>query len=449
MTIRLSRPVAALAAIGVVSLAPAPLAAQGTASTAARPEARPISLDEAMRLADRNAPQTVQARGAIRTSRASATSAFGAFLPSISLGASTTRTPGGVRFNPQTEETIDLPTTWQYGDNIGAQLRLFDGGQRWFDLRQARQNVTASEASDVAARYTVRLNVAQQYYNVLAARESEAAALAQRRQAEQQFRVSAARVAAGAATRSDSLRAIIQVGNARLALATAQNARNAAEAALTRLVASPTLVTASPADTLQAPGAIPDSAMLVRLAEGGPLVDQARAQHRAAEAGERSAWTNYLPTVNASVSRSRSGTDETLRFAPDPIYNSQFRLSFSFPLFDGFQREQQRVLADVQEDNAQAQYRDARLLAQQSLVQSLGTLRTAQERIDIQLASVAAAEEDLRVQEQRYALGASTQLDVLTSQTQLNQARAQLIQARYDYRVARAQIEALIGQALP
>jgi outer membrane protein len=61
---------------------------------------------------------------------------------------------------------------------------------------------------------------------------------------------------------------------------------------------------------------------------------------------------------------------------------------------------------------------------------------------------VEAAEEDLRVQQQRYTLGASTLLDLLTSQLTLNQARASLIQARLDARVARAQIEALIGREL-
>ena len=59
-----------------------------------------------------------------------------------------------------------------------------------------------------------------------------------------------------------------------------------------------------------------------------------------------------------------------------------------------------------------------------------------------------AAQEDLRVQQQRYALGASTLLDLLTSQSTLNGARASLIQARQDYRIARAQIEAIIGRDL-
>jgi outer membrane protein len=81
-------------------------------------------------------------------------------------------------------------------------------------------------------------------------------------------------------------------------------------------------------------------------------------------------------------------------------------------------------------------------------VQYLGALRTAQQQIAIQVAAVAAAEEDIRVQQQRYELGASTQLDVLTSQSQLVQARLSLIQARFNYRVAKAQLEALVGRTL-
>jgi outer membrane protein len=86
------------------------------------------------------------------------------------------------------------------------------------------------------------------------------------------------------------------------------------------------------------------------------------------------------------------------------------------------------------------------LLAQQQLTQYMSSFRSAEQRVQIQLASVAAAEEDLRVQQRRYSLGASTFLDVLSSQTTLGQARALLIQARFDARVAKAQIETLTGK---
>ena len=130
------------------------------------------------------------------------------------------------------------------------------------------------------------------------------------------------------------------------------------------------------------------------------------------------------------------------------LYSKSLGLTLNFPFFNNFNREDQVVRARVSQDNAAAQLRDAHLAAQQSLIQQFGALRTAEERIRIQQASVLAAQEDLRVQQQRYALSASTLLDLLTSQSQLNQARAALIQARQDYRIARAQIEAIIGRDL-
>jgi outer membrane protein len=122
--------------------------------------------------------------------------------------------------------------------------------------------------------------------------------------------------------------------------------------------------------------------------------------------------------------------------------------NFSYPAFNGFQREQQAVQVDVALRTAEAQLRDARLGARQALVAQLRALQGAQARARVQQASIAAAEEDLRVQQQRYALGVSTLLDLLTSQAQLNQARQALIQARLDGRIARAQLSALVGREL-
>ena len=62
--------------------------------------------------------------------------------------------------------------------------------------------------------------------------------------------------------------------------------------------------------------------------------------------------------------------------------------------------------------------------------------------------SVAAAEEDLRVQQERYRLGASTIIEVLSSQEALNQAEVDEVQGHFDLLLAKAQIEALIGREL-
>src|SRR5204863_356046 len=70
---------------------------------------------------------------------------------------------------------------------------------------------------------------------------------------------------------------VVQVGNAQLALITAQTEKEAADAQLTRLVGSPVPVTADPASVQENMAALPDSAELARLALNGPAVQQAQA----------------------------------------------------------------------------------------------------------------------------------------------------------------------------
>ena len=411
---------------------------------------RPIALDEAIRLALRRSPLAIQAEGNEATSRAARVSAIGAILPSASLSMGRVYQMGGgqTRINQNGEEVqVASRPTSSTGLSMG--MTLFDGGQRLYDLRRSKSAIEAAEANRVAVRYDVALQVKRQYFAVLAALESQEAARVQMQQAEQQFRSSIAKVRAGVATRSDSLRGVIQVGNAQLALITAQSNLSSANAALTRIIGSDQPVTADPRSLLENMAALPDSAELASLAMNGPAVEEARANLEAAEEARKASKATYLPSLSASYSRSGSGVDPRFGLGADPYnYNGRLSFSLSYPVFNGFQREEQVVRARVAENNAQAAYRDAQLGAQQSLTQYIGVLRGASQRVAVQLASVAAAEEDVRVQQQRYNIGASTLLDLLTSQAALAQAQQALIQARYDYRIARAELEALIGREL-
>jgi outer membrane protein len=424
-------------------LAPAVLAGQVTDTAAT-----PITLSEAILLAQRNSLSTVQARGSIRTSEAAVKQSYAAFLPSFSLSAGTQRQSGD-RFDTQGNLVPFTGNPTNYSTGLSSNLQLFDGGRRFFDVKRSKADVDVAEAGETVSRYNVALQVKQQYYNILAARESENAANAQVEQAQQQLRAASLRLRAGAAIVSDSLRSVVQLGNARLAQLTAQNNLQLANATLTRLVASPRPVTATVSDTLDARVVIPDISELEPLVSKSPTIQQADAQLESAHASLRSAKTSFLPTVNMNFNRSGSGLDPQFGIGDKRYaYNQNLSFSMNFPLFNNLTREVNVARAIVAEDVAEVALRDARYLARQTLVQSLGQMRIAQEQIAIQTTSVAAAAEDVRVQQRRYELGATTLLDLLTSQTQLDAARTALIRARYDYRVAKAQLEALIGRDL-
>ncbi|MEO6778073.1 MAG: TolC family protein, partial [Gemmatimonadaceae bacterium] len=191
-----------------------------------------------------------------------------------------------------------------------------------------------------------------------------------------------------------------------------------------------------------------DSAAVVAHAEVAPNIMQATAMLAAAEQRRKAARASYIPTVNASYSRGGNGLG-AYGIGNDPfVYSGQLNLSLSIPIFNGFAREAQVANATINQTNAAASLRDARLAARQLSVQYIDQLRLGQEQITVQRASIAAATENLRVVQQRYNLGLSTIVDLLTAQTTLNQAQSNLIAARNAARLATAQIEALIGQPL-
>ncbi|MGH3054728.1 MAG: TolC family protein, partial [Gaiellaceae bacterium] len=229
----------------------------------------------------------------------------------------------------------------------------------------------------------------------------------------------------------------------------ASTAREVANASLTRAVGTPYAVTA--VENLEIPEhplAVEDST-LARLAEQGPAVAGAEADLESSRSALSAAWSTYLPSISASYSRNGNGAGTEPWPGGDNFgYSGVLRFSVSLPLFTQLQREQQVTAARVDEQNAIAALRDARLGARENLAQSLGAYRSALEHITAGVATLEAAEEDLRMQQERYALGVSTQLDVLTSQTQLDMARRDLIRARYDAHVARAELEALTGRDL-
>ncbi len=435
------------ASIALLILPAAALSAQGIPDTLV---ARPIPLREAVSLAEQNGLGAIQARGQTRSAESGVRAARGALLPSATISMGQVN-QSGERLDTQGRLVPYLATQpWTYNTGLNASVNLFDGGRRWNEVKRTRYDVGAAEANEVTQKYSLALQVKTQYYAILAAREAEGAAQAQLQLAQEQLKTSIVRTRAGVVTLSDSLRSVIAVGNAQLALITARNNVRVASAALTRLVGSETLVTAQASDTLDRGLAPVDSVALAALLDDAPTVRQSEAQLSSADAAVKSAKTPYLPSIDFTYSRSGNGFSQTYGLNGKPFaYTNNFNLRLSYTLFNNFQREDALTRAEVTADLVQAQVRDTKLAARQTLVQQLAALSSAQQRIVIQQATLDASREDLRVQQQRYALGASTFLDVLTSQSTLDAARSALIQARQDVRVARAQLEALVGRDLP
>ena len=296
------------------------------------------------------------------------------------------------------------------------------------------------------ARFQQALTTTNQFFDALSAAQLLAVREASVRRAEEQLKVSVAKLRAGSATRSDSLRSLVTLGNTRLDLIQAQTDLATAEASLARLIGEVGRVHAIDDSSFHRVAAVVDTQALRTEAEArSPRIQSAAASAAAAHANVKAARSAYWPSLTLAANTGWNANE-----AQDYTFFNQRQVSLrmSWSLFNGFDRELTIAQREASFDVAEATAADERRAVQAELTQRLAELDAARSKIDITATSVAAATEDLRVQQERYRLGVATIVDVLTSQEALNQAEVDVVNARFDYLRAKAQLEALIGRTL-
>jgi outer membrane protein TolC len=413
----------------------------------------PVTLDEAIARALHASPAMAQANGATRTAAAAERRAFGSWLPSLSMSAGSSLSRSAViGTNPATASGSDAPTltpaqslspslsaglsaSWE----VFSMARFAEGHQ--VDAQQAQ---AAAQLEQQKAQVT--LTVVQAFSD-----EERAEALlgvTQSRVDRAQTGLDAAnrKEKAGSATRSDVLRAQLELNTANEALRQGQATLQSARFALGRLIGAEgpaDAKSAAPADPT--PLAISEDELVATLISDSPAVKASQAGANSASAGVNAAMAAYFPTVHLST-----GYDLSTRSIGDSYGQNGFSVGvgLSWNLFDGFRREESVERARVAVSVADAQLEDLRRSIRAAAESDLGQLKLQEDRIGFAAQALEVAKEDLRVQQQRYALGATTMLDLLASQSNLAAAETAVVTTRFDYQLARAELQALAGRLL-
>lgn len=408
-----------------------------------------VTLAEAVRLAEQVQPSLVQARTGVYNAEARLRVTSGAFLPSLNVSSSgsTNFSEGPSRVDPASGQVIDGDSrSSSVGATISSSIDLFTGFRRGADRRAANASLDAAEASLTNASFQLKLTTTNLFYDALAAEQLLGVREASLRRAEEQLNVAINRLQAGAATRSDSLRSLVTVGQARLQLITAETQLASAEANLGRIIGREGRVRAVPDPALYDVQVSFDTAGLRQEAlSNAPTVQTSVANAEAARASLAASKSAYWPSLNLSGSNSFSASG---RNDYEMFQSRSVSLGLSWPLFNRFNREANIRTSLSSLDVAEANMSESRRQVLASLTVRLAELYAAVTRIEISQTSVEAATEDLRVQQERYRLGLATIVDLLQAQEALNQAEVDAVNARFDYLRARAQIETLIGRSL-
>jgi outer membrane protein len=404
-----------------------------------------ISLADALAHAASASPDVARGKANVWEARSQQRLSVGAFLPQIAYQANFSNADLA---EPEPPLALALPGP-TYGTGVLASVDLFTAGRRGAQRRAADAGRTAADASLVDRTYGARLTVEVAFLDVLRASDLIKVSEARLARDQEALNVAQHRLEAGTSFRSDVLRAGVELSSAKEALLAAHAQYTSAAFELGRVTGLGRAVGANEADsTIVRPLPVTDREMVDLIVAGGPSVRAADATADAATASVRAAKSQYFPTINASGGYSVYAQPATRGPLIDGGQAWQFRVGVVYPIFDGFQREDGVSRADAEADAASATRADTRREARAAAERGLANLNVAGERIRLAEEAVVQATEDLRVQDARYQAGASTILDRLTSEATLVATEQDAVTARYDYGIARAQLEALAGRSL-
>lgn len=339
------------------------------------------------------------------------------------------------------------PASRQPGPRHPATELTRTGFSRGAESRQAKANLQAADADLIDARYQIAFQTKQQFYGALSAEELLDVRRAAVRRAEEQLSVSINKLRTGSATRSDSLRSVVTLGNARIQLVNAATILATAEANLGRLVGIDGRVGAIDDPSFHDIDIVVSEESLRREATASsPAVLSSEASAQAAEQSWKASKGAWWPNLRLTGNWNWNGNNRINNY--QLLEQKSLRINLTWPLFNGFTRETNVAVQANNYDVALATAQDTRRQTSAALITRVAELNAAKLRVEIARVSIAAAEEDLRVQQERYRLGATTIIEVLASQEALNQAEVDEVGAHFDLLLAKAQIEALIGREL-
>jgi len=196
-------------------------------------------------------------------------------------------------------------------------------------------------------------------------------------------------------------------------------------------------------DELPSPSELTASAYANR-----PEIEQAEDLAHIAQKAVRIARADYWPSFDAVGAYTWQSASDDFTLSNNESSSWTAGLVVSFPIFTGGRTRGQVAWRKAQNNQAQLNLQQVRDDIALQVEEAYDLLIQASEALIIQETTIAAAEEGLRIANLRYESGVGTQLEVLSAQTALTQAREIQAQALFTFRLARSGLKKATSIAL-
>lgn len=405
-----------------------------------------LTLDEAIRIAEENAFSVKASATRVEKARQQALEAQANLLPRLTAEGTYTKFDKGTTANFGPGQSVVIQPDENKTAKFTLSFPLDISGNIGRLVRAARLSLDASKDTLQAQKNDLRLNVRTAYFRVLQAQElvrvSEdnlASARERLANAQKQFEV-------GAAAKIDVLRFETLVANAEAQLISANNGLRLARQAFNTVLSRPV-----------------ETAFELAPVEGEPALDR-QVEELVAEAlrnrPELRAAQTQLEALAFVRRAEERGMNPSLGIAG--VYQHNFDPGFggrkdsalaaatlTVPLWDSGITRARVKAARQDEEQVAVQIEQLKLGLSLEVNQAVTNLKNAMARLEVARRQATFAAENFRLAKLRYEAGEAIQLEVLDAQAQDTQAKADLVNARYEAWAAFAALQRAVGADSP
>jgi outer membrane protein len=417
-----------------------------------------LTLKDAIRIALHKNSTLQKNQNNLETYESGVQSAWGNFLPTLSAGANwnwnrsdvdgiITQTISGVPILSVSTESRD------YNAGFSSGWMLFDGLSNFATLSQSENNLESAKLSLDRLKQDIIFQTMFFYYDVINAMKLLEVKQDNLKWNEKNLETIRERNKLGAATLADVYQQEVATGNAELEIIKTNNRMESAENDLLYYLGLDVLEDYKFSDILTEDELkILNTNFIEDFENITELVNQAlkqRKDYKSAELNLESsmdgvtiAQSGHWPSLSARGNVTWLGSkiseiDNSRRFSVG--------LSLNFPIFLGWSVSNRVQFAKVEAKNSEIELSDLERNIKRELRSTFLDLQAALKGLNVSENNVAAAGENLKIEEEKYSLGSGKLLDVLIANSQYTTALTDLINAQFAYIVLSEQLKYNLG----
>lgn len=418
-----------------------------------------LTLDRAIGIALHKNSTFLKSSSQIDGFKSGVQAAYGNFLPTLDANANwqwNKTDQQGLIVDPVTGQIIDASLSDQrrsYTLGLGSNWTLFDGLANIANLSKSQNELQSAEFTLERIKQDIVFQTMSLYYDIVYTEQLLRVKEDNLKWNEKNLETIKERSRLGAATLADVYQQEVAKGNAELELIVTENDLQTQKKNLLFYLGIDVLEEYEFSDSLTAIEIeILNSNLLEDYQDITVLVNQALDQRldyksamlnlQSARSGVTIAESGHWPSLNANANYYWLGNSLS---EVDKNKNLQVGLGLNIPIFYGWSVSNRVQLAEIQSKISEIEVSDIERDIKRQIQTNYLNLQASQKALVVSEKNISAAKENLKIEEEKYALGSGKLLDVLIVNSRYTDALTSLLNSQFAYIVLSQQLKYYLG----